>query len=40
MCSIAARKAKAGMCTHEKVTSGVIALLVVGFVVAKGFSFF
>ncbi len=37
MCSIAACKAKAGMCTHEKVTSGVIALLVVGFVVAKGF---
>jgi len=28
------------MCTHEKVTSGVIALLVVGFVVAKGFSLF
>ena len=27
------------MCTHEKVT-GVIALLVVGFVVAKGLSLF
>ena len=40
MCSIPACKAKAGMCTHEKVTSGVIALLVVGFVVAKGFSLF
>ena len=39
MCSIAACKAKAGMCTHEKVTA-VIALLVVGFVVAKGFSLF
>jgi hypothetical protein len=39
MCSIAACKAKAGMCTHEKVT-GVIALLVVGFVVAKGLSLF
>jgi hypothetical protein len=40
MCSIAACKAKAGMCTHEKVTAAVIVLLVVGFVVAKGFSFF
>jgi hypothetical protein len=40
MCSIAACKAKAGMCTHEKVTAAVIALLVVGFVVAKGFSLF
>jgi len=28
------------MCTHEKVTAGVIALLVVGFVMAKGFSLF
>jgi len=28
------------MCTHEKVTAGVIALLVVGLVVAKGFSLF
>jgi len=28
------------MCTHEKVAAGVIALLVVGFVVAKGFSLF
>jgi len=28
------------MCTHDKVTAGVIALLVVGFVVAKGFSLF
>jgi len=40
MCSIAACKAKTGMCTHEKVTAGVIALLVVGLVVAKGFSLF
>ena len=39
MCSIAACKAKAGI-THEKVTAGVIALLVVGFVAAKGFSLF
>jgi len=28
------------MCTHEKMTAGVIALLVVGFVVAKGLSLF
>jgi len=28
------------MCAHEKVAAGVIALLVVGFVVAKGFSLF
>jgi len=28
------------MCTHEKVTAGVIALLVVGFVVARGLSLF
>jgi len=28
------------MCTHEKVTAGAIALLVVGFVVAKGLSLF
>ena len=40
MFSIPACKAKAGMCTHEKVTAGVIALLVVGFVMAKGFSLF
>jgi hypothetical protein len=40
MCSIATCKAKAGMCTHEKMTAGVIALLVVGFVVAKGLSLF
>jgi len=40
MCSIAACKAKAGMCTHEKVTAGVVVLLVVGFAVAKGFSLF
>jgi len=36
--TIAACKAKAGMCTHEKVAAGVIALLVVGLVVAKGLS--
>ena len=40
MCSIAACKAKAGMCTHEKVAAGLIALLVVGLVVAKGSSLF
>ena len=40
MCSIAACKAKAGMCTHEKVAAGVIALLVVGVVAAKGLSLF
>jgi len=28
------------MCTHEKMTAGVIALLIVGFVVAKGLSLF
>jgi len=28
------------MCTHEKVAAGVIALLVVGVVAAKGFSLF
>jgi len=28
------------MCTHEKVTAGVIALFVVGFVVAKSLSLF
>jgi hypothetical protein len=40
MCSIAACNAKAGMCTHEKVTAGMIALLVVSFLVAKGFGLF
>ena len=40
MCSIAACKTKAGMCTHEKVTAGVVVLLVVGFAVAKGLSLF
>ena len=40
MCSIAACHAKAGMCTHEKVTAGVIVLLAVGFAVAKSFSLF
>ena len=40
VCSIAACKAKAGMCTHEKVAAGLIALLVVGLVVAKGLSLF
>jgi len=40
MCSIAACKAKAGLCTHEKVTAGVIALLVIGFVAAKSLSLF
>ena len=40
MCSIAACKTKAGMCTHEKVAAGVVVLLVVGFAVAKGFSLF
>jgi len=39
-CSIAACKAKAGMCTHEKVAAGLIALLLVGLVVAKGLSLF
>jgi len=38
MCSIAACQAKAGMCTHEKVTAGVMTLLVVGFVAAKSLS--
>ena len=38
MCSIAA--CKAGMCTHEKVAVGLIALLVVGFVAAKSLSLF
>jgi len=28
------------MCTHEKVTAGVIALLVIGFVAAKSWSLF
>jgi len=28
------------MCTHEKVAAGLIALLVVGVVVAKGLSLF
>ncbi len=40
VCSIPACQAKAGMCTHEKVTAGVIALLAVGFVMAKSFSLF
>ncbi len=40
MCSIAACKAKAGMCMHEKVATGLIVLLVVGLVVAKGLSLF
>jgi len=40
MCSIDACKAQAGMCTHEKVTAGLIVLLVVGFVAAKSFSLF
>jgi len=28
------------MCTHEKVAAGLIALLIVGLVVAKGLSLF
>ncbi len=40
MCSIAACKAKAGMCTHEKIMAGVIVLAAVGFAVAKSFSLF
>jgi hypothetical protein len=40
MCSIAACKAKAGMCAHEKMAAGVVVLLVVGFAVAKGLSLF
>ncbi len=40
MCSNAACKAKAGMCTHEKMTAGVVVLLAVGFGVAKAFSLF
>ena len=40
MCSIAACKAKAGTCTHEKVAAALIALLVVGFFAAKSLSLF
>ena len=40
LCSIAACKAKAGMCTHEKMMVGVVALLAVGFVAARAFSLF
>ena len=40
MCSQAVCKAKAGMCTHEKVMAGVVALIVVGFVAGRGFGFF
>src|SRR5207245_1725733 len=31
---------KAGMCTHEKVTAGVVVRLAVGFAVAKSFRLF
>jgi len=40
MCSQAVCKAKAGMCTHEKVMVGVIALIVVSFVAGRGFGLF
>jgi hypothetical protein len=40
MCSQAACKATAGMCTHEKMAVGVVVLLAVGFVAAKAFSLF
>jgi len=39
MCSKAACKAKAGMCTHEK-TTAVVVLLAVGFVAGKAFGLF
>jgi len=38
MCSMAACKAKTGMCTHEKV--GAVVLIAVGVVAAKGFGLF
>jgi len=40
MCSNAVCKTKAGMCTHEKVTAGLVVLLAVGVAVAKSFSLF
>ena len=40
MCSKAACKAKAGMCTHEKMMAGLVVLLAVGFGVAKALSLF
>ena len=40
MCSKAACKAKVGMCTHEKMMTGVIVLVAVGFVAGKAFSLF
>ena len=33
-------KAKAGMCTHEKIMVGMVLLLAVGFVAGKAFSLF
>jgi len=40
MCSTAACKATAGMCTHEKTAAVVIVLIAVGLVTGKAFSLF
>lgn len=40
MCPQAVCKAKAGMCTHEKVMAGVIVLIAVGLVAWRGFGLF
>ncbi len=40
MCSNAACKAKAGMCTHEKMMAGVVVLLAVGFFAGRAFNLF
>lgn len=40
MCSKAACKATAGMCTHEKTMAAVVVLVAVGFVAGKAFNLF
>jgi hypothetical protein len=40
MCSQAVCKEKAGVCPHEKVTAGVVVLIVVGFVAGRDFGLF
>jgi hypothetical protein len=40
MCSQAVCKAKAGMCTREKVAAGVVVLIAVGFVAGRGWGLF
>ncbi len=40
MCPMEGCKKAAGMCKHEKMMLGLVALLVVGFIAGKAFSLF